>query len=83
MYFDHRSVFKGEVRHPHSAELFELISQANARAAARCPGLIPSSGRERGGREGMPPLAFAREVLKFRVQGQALLHVTGAVEVRA
>ena len=31
---------------------------------------------------GMPTLAFGREVLKFLVQRQPLIHVTGTVEIR-
>ncbi len=45
--------------------------------------LVRSSGANRGDRQGMPTLAFGREVLKFPVQRQALIHVTGTVEVRA
>jgi hypothetical protein len=42
-----------------------------------------ASGTKRADRQGMPTLAFGGKVLKFPVQGQALVHVTGAVEVRA
>jgi hypothetical protein len=37
---------------------------------------------KRSDRQGMPTLAFGCEVLKFSVQRQALIHMTGTVEVR-
>ncbi len=58
------------------------LTPGNVRASAHCPGLVRSSGTKRGDRQGMPPVAFGREILKFPVQRQALIHVTGTVEVR-
>lgn len=39
------------------------------------------SGTKRNGRQGMPTLAFGSEVVKFPVQRQTLIRVTGTVEV--
>ena len=39
--------------------------------------------RARGGRQGMPTLAFGCKVLKLQVQCEALIRVTGTVEIRS